>query len=85
MYVNNATCVYTCIGILRFSALQHFWQACSRGFSGDTVGDGTLLGASLVVGPGEQGILFQHQAKEFGDHGDLTDIANAVDQIKIDT
>ena len=27
-------------------------------------GDGTLLGATLVLGSGEQGIVFQYQATE---------------------
>jgi hypothetical protein len=56
-------------------------RAKSGGFSGNLEGDGTLLGASLVLGPGEQGILYQFQATEFGDHAPLQDIAAAIDSI----
>lgn len=35
-----------------------------------------------VIGPGEQGILFQYHEKEFGDHADLKDIMAAVESIK---
>ena len=58
-------------------------RARSGGFSGNMEGDGTLLGGTLVVGPRDQGILFQYQAKEFGDHAPLHDIATAVDNIAV--
>ena len=36
----------------------------------------------FVIGPGEQGVLFQHQEKEFGDHADLKDVMAAVNNMK---
>ena len=56
-------------------------RARSGGFSGNLEGDGTLLGATLVLGPGEQGILYQYQATEFGDHAPLENITASVDRI----
>ena len=56
-------------------------RARSGGFPGNLKGDGTLLGATLVLGPGEQGILYQYQASEFGDHAPLENITAAVNKI----
>ena len=70
------------LGLFRFSVIQSFLRARSDGFSGNFKGDGTQLGASLVLGPQEQGIIFQYQAKEFGDHAPLSDIARAIDSIE---
>ena len=71
------------IGLLRFSVIQSVLRARSAGFSGNMKGDGTLLGATLVVGAQEQGILFQYQAREFGDHAPLPDIAAAINNIVV--
>ena len=68
-------------GLLRLSVVQSFLRARSGGFSGNVEGDGTLLGATLVLGSGDQGILFQYQAREFGDHAPLHNISTAVDAI----
>ena len=35
----------------------------------------------FVMGPGKQGILFEHREKEFGDAANLTDVLNAVKKI----
>ena len=64
--------------------IQSGLRARSGGFSGNMEGDGTLLGASLVLGPGDQGIVFQYQASEFGDHAPLQNITAAVDSIASD-
>ena len=68
-------------GMLRVSVIQSALRARSGGFSGNMEGDGTLLGATLVLGPKNQGVLFQYQASEFGDHAPLKNISNAVDKI----
>jgi hypothetical protein len=36
-----------------------------------------LITGVFVIGPADQGILFQHEEKEFGDHADLKDILEA--------
>lgn len=36
----------------------------------------------FVVGPADQGILYEHREKEFGDMASISDIAAAVRKIK---
>ena len=72
---------FICVGLFRLSVIQSFLRARSGGFSGNIEGDGTLLGATLVMGPGEQGILFQYQAIEFGDHASIDDISTVIENI----
>ena len=69
-------------GLLRWSVIRSFLNASFEGVSGNMKGDGTLLGSSLVVGPGDQGILFQHRSREFGDRANIKDILKAVQEIK---
>lgn len=69
-------------GLFRISVIQSCWRAYRGGFSGNMEGDGTLLGGSLVVGPGEQGVLFEYHSVEFGDHAPHEDIVEAVSRIK---
>lgn len=38
-------------------------------------------GGSVVVGPGDQGILFEYHSMEFGDHADPNDILQAIRKI----
>lgn len=42
-----------------------------------------LITGVFVIGPTDEGILFQHEEKEFGDHADLKDILEAVKNIKL--
>jgi GDP-D-mannose dehydratase len=42
-----------------------------------------LITGVFVIGPADQGILFQHEEKEFGDHAVLKDILEAVKNIKL--
>jgi len=35
-----------------------------------------------VIGPGEDGVLFEHREMEFGDHANLTDIMDAVRKMR---
>lgn len=53
-----------------------------NGVKGNMAGEGRILGGVYVVGPGEQGILFEHREKEFGDYANLTAVMDAVKQIK---
>lgn len=79
MYSCSVPCSH--VGLLRLSGLKAYWQA-SYTVQGNMKGDGTLLGGSIVIGPGSQGILFQHQSREFGDRANLDDIVRAVEQIE---
>lgn len=69
------------LGLFRFGTYKSMWSASSSGIEGNFKGDGTLLGSTLVVGPGEQGILFQHRSREFQDLVDPKDILEAVERI----
>ena len=58
-----------------------YWRTYHKGFQGNLHGDGTLLGSTLVVGPGNQGVVFQYRSAEFGDHADPKDVLAAAKQI----
>ena len=62
------------------------WKAGLRALRKDIVwdlkGEGRILGGVFVIGPGEQGILFDHLAKDFGDEVDPKDVMTAVEKIK---
>ena len=34
------------------------------------------------MGPGDQGIIFEHHSMEFGDHADTNDIVEAIGRIQ---
>ena len=68
-----------CTGLLRWHSIKSLWQADAKG---NLKGDGLQLGGSMVIGPGDQGILFQHQSREFGDRADPKDILAAVQKIE---
>ena len=61
------------------------WKAGLRALRKDIVwdlkGEGRILGGVFVVGPGEQGILLDHVAKDFGDEVDPKDVMTAVEKI----
>ena len=69
-------------GLLRFSTYMRHWSAHSSGVAGNMKGDGTLLGSTVVVGPGDQGILYEHRSRVFGDRADPQDVLKAVKKIE---
>ena len=69
--------------ILRFGVLKNLYRVKQKDIPGNMRGEGRLLGGVFVIGPADQGILFQHEEKEFGDHADLKDILEAVKNIKL--
>ena len=68
--------------MLRVGTYLSHWSATSSGVQGNMKGDGTLLGSTLVVGPGEQGVLFEHRSREFQDRVDPQDVLRAVEKIR---
>lgn len=68
-------------GLFRIGTYASLWSAQSAGVTGNMKGDGTLLGSTLVVGRGEQGILFQHRSREFQDRVDPQEVLKAVKKI----
>ena len=82
--LSRATCMQTFFslpGMLRFGVLKSTWTSYRKGFSGNLKGDGTILGSTLVIGPGDQGILFEYRSAEFGDHADPEDVLSAAKKI----
>lgn len=69
-------------GMLRVGVLRNFWRAWRKGFSGNTDGEGFILGGVFVLGAGDQGILLEHREKEFGDAVDINLVSAAVRKIK---
>ena len=45
-------------------------------------GDGTLLGAVYVLGPGDQGVVYEHREGTFGDNVNTNEVLQAVQQFK---
>ncbi|KAG1930454.1 peroxiredoxin-like 2A isoform b [Pimephales promelas] len=60
-------------GFLRSGVWSSGWRAYQRGFWGNVSGEGFILGAVYVIGPGQQGILLEHREMEFGDKVNKSD------------
>uniref|UniRef100_A0A8C1TS57 Peroxiredoxin-like 2A n=1 Tax=Cyprinus carpio TaxID=7962 RepID=A0A8C1TS57_CYPCA len=71
-------------GVLRAGVWMSGWRAYQSGYWGNVRGEGFLLGAVYVIGPGPQGILLEHREMEFGDKVNKSDVIQAVEQIKTD-
>jgi len=56
-------------------------SADEKGITGNFQGDGMLLGGLVVIGPGDQGILYQHLEEDFGERCDMDQVMAAVDKI----
>lgn len=69
------------MGMLRLGVLQNFKRAWSAGFQGNMKGEGFILGGVYVIGPEKQGILLEHQEKEFGDKVNTESVLEAVKKI----
>ena len=60
----------------------------SKGIQGNLAGEGTILGGVWVVGPGSQGIIFEHREKSWGDNvcvSNMEDLEKAINSIKSPT
>lgn len=82
-FIHTLSLAFT--GLFRLGTYLSFRGAQSAGVTGNMKGDGTLLGSTLVVGPGEQGIIFQHRSREFQDRVNPQDILKAVGEIRTST
>lgn len=69
------------LGFLRLETWLNIYKSKQKGTPGNLKGDGTLLGGVFVLGPGEQGVLFEHREGTFGDHANTTHILEAVAKI----
>ncbi|XP_042233378.1 peroxiredoxin-like 2A [Homarus americanus] len=70
-------------GMLRWSVWSNIIRANKKGVEGNMKGDGSLLGSLFLLGPGKQGILYEHRELEFGDHHNSTLLLEALDKIKL--
>jgi len=70
-------------GLMRPSVWKNMSRAKSKGVKGNLKGDGTLLGSVFLIGPGQQGILYEHREKEFGDHFNETQLLEALEKIPV--
>lgn len=64
--------------LLSFSKLGEFRRAQ---VTGNMKGEGWVMGGVLVVGPGEQGILYEHVEAKVGDRCDIDQVMEAVQKI----
>jgi len=69
-------------GFARLSVWASLFRARGKKFDGNMKGEGRILGGLFVVGPGDQGVVFEYRESEFGDHASLDDIMAAVEQIR---
>lgn len=72
-------------GMLRWSVWQNIMRVNKKGVEGNLKGDGSLLGSVFLIGPGDQGILYEHREMEFGDHFNSTQLLEALNNIKVST
>ncbi|CAG6017115.1 unnamed protein product [Menidia menidia] len=70
------------LGFIRLGVWQNFMRAWRSGYQGNMNGEGFILGGVFVIGAGEQGILLEHQEKEFGDKVAIADVLEAVKKIQ---
>jgi len=69
------------LGFLRFDTWMNIYKSKQMGTPGNLKGDGTLLGGVVVLGPGNQGVLYDHKEGTFGDHCNTTEVLRAVAEI----
>lgn len=72
------------LGLFRVGVWQNFKRAWNAGYQGNMKGEGFILGGVYVIGPGKQGILLEHQEKEFGDKVDIASVLEAVKKITVE-
>ncbi|OWF37831.1 hypothetical protein KP79_PYT06030 [Mizuhopecten yessoensis] len=72
-------------GLFRVNVIQNIIRVYRKKIPGNMDGEGRLMGGVFVIGPGNQGILYQHQEQEFGDIADLEEVLKAIRNIKIPT
>lgn len=70
------------IGLFRLEHWLNVKRTSDKGISGNLKGDGTLLGGVFVIGPKEQGLLYEHRERVWGDQCNTTHILEAVSRIK---
>jgi len=65
-------------GFFMASVWRNIIRAKWRGLPNNSKGDGRLLGGVFVIGPGSQGVLYQHSEMVWGDIANPDDVYAAV-------
>lgn len=65
-------------GILNIKTIMRVVESIRNETPGNLQGEGRLLGGVFVIGPGEQGVVFQHHEKVYGDYADLALVKDAL-------
>jgi len=68
-------------GFVRPSVWRAIFRATGKSIENNLEGEGRLLGGVFVIGPGDQGIIFEHRESEWGDHANHSAILEAVKKI----
>lgn len=71
-------------GLFRVGVWSNFRRAWKGGFEGNMKGEGFILGGVYVIGSGKQGILLEHQEKEFGDKVDIASVLEAAKKVVVE-
>lgn len=69
------------LAFLRVGVWMNGMRAFKRGFMGNILGEGFVLGGVFVIGEGQQGILLEHREIEFGDKVNTEDVIRAARRI----
>jgi len=73
------------LGFLRFETYVNLIRSYRRGTQGNLDGDGTILGAVYVIGPGDKGVVYEHREGTFGDNVDVDLVLEAARKLaKVD-
>jgi len=70
------------LGFMRVDTYMNIYRSKQAGTEGNLKGDGTILGAVYVLGPGDQGVIFEHREGTFGDNVNATEVLEVVKQMK---
>jgi len=69
------------LGFLRLDVWMSILESKKKGNAGNFEGDGYHLGAVFVVGPGDQGILYEHREKSWGDNVNASQVLSTVESM----
>uniref|UniRef100_A0A3P9LM08 Peroxiredoxin-like 2A n=1 Tax=Oryzias latipes TaxID=8090 RepID=A0A3P9LM08_ORYLA len=72
------------LAFLRIGVWFNGLRAFRKGFLGNVLGEGFVLGGVFVIGRDPQGILLEHREMEFGDKVNISDVLHAARRITQD-
>uniref|UniRef100_H2M7N6 Peroxiredoxin-like 2A n=2 Tax=Oryzias latipes TaxID=8090 RepID=H2M7N6_ORYLA len=72
------------LAFLRIGVWFNGLRAFRKGFLGNVLGEGFVLGGVFVIGRDPQGILLEHREMEFGDKVNISDVLHAARRITRD-